>query len=283
MALERAFPGRGLSFHLLGSYADGSPAPTSDLDLIVLFPGILDSEEAVLANSVVSGLSAQPGPRLDVELQGEASVNPIWAVSLAQASVGIFGEPETEVSMPSMEAYAWALIEEVCSLTRRLRPRLASVSFPVDYPDREAPVFGYEQKPLLTADGTWVPSSKALAMVTGWGASAILAVRAGVFTPSRSMLIASYRQHVGDRWLQLLEQIEAECHIACNYLIPADGEGRRRLREIAARVLEFENHTLAIFEPAIHVRLTSAYDSKRSAAMAVLDSITFPNSAVGQQ
>ena len=112
-------------------------------------------------------------------------------------------------------------------------------------------------------------------MVTGWAATAIMAVRAGAFTPSRSMLITSYREQIGDDWLQLLEEIEDECHVVCNYLIPSDRAQRRRLRDIAARVLGFENHALSMFEPVISAALASPDQTKRRHAIGVLDDINF--------
>ena len=158
-AFESSFQGQGLNYHLLGSYAEGSATPVSDLDVIILFPGGLLGEEAAESERILRDLAARPGPRLDVEPRGELDLNPIWAVALASGSVRLFGNPETPVQMPSVADYAWALVEDVCSLIRRLRSRQRSVAFPVDYPDPEGVFFGYEQKPLLTASGAWVPSS----------------------------------------------------------------------------------------------------------------------------
>jgi hypothetical protein len=56
-----------------------------------------------------------------------------------------------------------------------------------------------------------------------------------------------YREHIGDEWATLLDDMAAWVRGAWQYRIPPAQEERAHLRAICARTLEFENHFLALY------------------------------------
>src|SRR5438067_7633490 len=73
-AFERTFPGRVRGYYVIGSYADGSATPISDLDLVVLFKGSRSEEEGRRAGLLEYALAATCPVRLDLTTSGEADV-----------------------------------------------------------------------------------------------------------------------------------------------------------------------------------------------------------------
>src|SRR5690348_16432064 len=55
-ALEALFPGRIGGYYLVGSYADGSFVPASDIDLVPIFRGRISPAENTLYRQLVSDL-----------------------------------------------------------------------------------------------------------------------------------------------------------------------------------------------------------------------------------
>lgn len=60
---EMVFPGRIRGYYLVGSYADGSATPTSDIDLQIWFKeGFIDQEEKDKARLTSQRISCDSGP-----------------------------------------------------------------------------------------------------------------------------------------------------------------------------------------------------------------------------
>ncbi len=227
---------------LLGSYASGKAHEASDLDLIVLFGQELSDDVKERAETLANGIARKITLDVDIAVCGTDDCPPVWAVALT-AGRTVYGDASISPALPTADEYAAALTADVRSLVQSLRPGQL-LSSPLQAPNQSLPLLGYEAKPLRSADGAWSPSTKALSMIAYWGASALIARRAGKFTPSRDDVIEIYRQEIGDDWTDLLVEIDRVCREEYSYAIPPDEEGCASVRALAERVLEFENYLL---------------------------------------
>jgi predicted nucleotidyltransferase len=272
-AFEEGFPGRVRNYAVLGSYARGTPRATSDLDVIVLFRGAVTSEERARAEELAARLKASAQIDLDLDVESEESLNPITAVCLT-AGRDVLGRP-LPGTIPPIDEYAWDAIVMTFDLVENLRPTMSRITHPLTLPNPALDFFGYEAKPLRDTDGRWAPSTKALSMVTGWAATAILAVSGGVYTPTKAEAIASYRTQIGDEWADLLDEIDDKCRRQWQYSIPSDTTDRANLKHIAGRTLAFENHALDVFRPHVLGKLTSSDEKKQGRAIDVLSKVCY--------
>jgi predicted nucleotidyltransferase len=81
--------------YVLGSYAEGTAVPGSDLDVLVVLRGTMTREEAEAARTVADELGAASPVRLDVLVRGEAELGRLHAVlqqSLRSGSRLVYGE-----------------------------------------------------------------------------------------------------------------------------------------------------------------------------------------------
>ena len=271
---EAAFPDRVRNYALLGSFAEGTAFPTSDVDVVVLFRGDFGGDEEGRAQEVAAKISETSGGNLDVGLAAEGSINPIWQVNL-QAGRELFGRTPLPDSLPPISSYGWALVEDVFSMIRQLRQGEAVITHPLSFPQGELELYGYEAKPLRDSTGRWAPSTKALSMITSRGASALLALEASVYTKTRSEAIVAYRTHIGDRWADLVEETERLCRDELAYRIPTDANDRARVKEIARRLLDFENDVVERCRVTVLSRLKSRDQSDQSQAIRVMEDVSY--------
>ncbi len=241
-AFEDAFAGERARYALLGSYATGTGRDSSDVDLLVVFQRSLSEEGRLRAAELVDRLAREVEIDADIGVCSVGDCPPVWAVCIG-AGRTIFGDQDLEPPLPSIEDYSRAVTSEVLSLMRGVRPGQPRTA-PLGLPNPQLPLFGYEAKPLRDADGRWAPSIKAMSMIAYWGATALIAHRAGRYVASKDHVIAAYRKFIADEWTDLLVDIERICHRKYDYVIPGDEAGRAEVRQLAFRVVTFENHLL---------------------------------------
>lgn len=241
-AFEAAFPTEHPRYVLLGSYTIGTAHEASDLDLIVIFPTNLSADGRTRADELIAQLPSGIQIDADIAVCSIDDCSPVWALCLAKGRT-VFGAESIAPPMPSIEDYTAALIADVKSLMQGLRPG-QKITAPLGPPNPALPLLGYEAKPLRGPDGVWRPSTKALSMIAFWGASALIALREGRVTASKDEVIELYRKVIGDEWTELLADVDRVCRREYSYAIPADEDGRERVRVLAERVLAFENYLL---------------------------------------
>jgi hypothetical protein len=229
---------------LVGSYASGAAREDSDLDLIVLFDVFTD-ELKVNAEQLIARLARELPMQADIAVCGVHRCPPLWAVSV-RAGRTIYGDESIEPTLPAIEAYTAALIGDVLGLMQGLRAG-KQLAAPLQLPDAALPLFGYEAKPLRDAGGQWRPSTKALSMIANWGATALIALHGRRFVPGKNDVIPMYRDLIGDEWAGLIEEIDRVCRRELSYSVPLDRADLARVRDIALRLLAFENHLVAVF------------------------------------
>jgi predicted nucleotidyltransferase len=269
-AFDGAFPGRVRAYYVSGSQANGSAVRTSDLDLTVIFQETTDPDEERRAAGLSERLSSESAIELDIDLTDEGRVSrnaPPW---LVLGSRRVAGE-DIRDRMRLMPIEEWARDRMHTSYWRlaTLFGRAGIVTPPVEYPDVADPYRGYLRRTVRLADGSRAPSSRDLIRHVGWAATAIIALRAGEYVPSKRECHVVYRRVIGDEWSGLLAEIYDLCRGEWKYLVP-DGEmDRRRLRGICERVLAFENHFLRLYIDFLREELRGSPEVRRTALQAL--------------
>lgn len=246
-AFEETFPGERCRYVVLGSYATGSARDTSDLDVLIVFAHTLTDDDRAQADRLIARQTSQLSIEADIGVCSVDDCRPVWAVAL-RAGRTVFGNPTLAPPLPTIEDYTLALIDDVLSLMRGLRPGQA-LSARLEAPNPQLPILGYEAKPLRDAQGRWAPSTKVMSMITSWGASALIAQRAGQFVATKDEVIDLYRSLIGDEWTNLLVAVDRECRQA-GYVLPTGPAAVGRMQHLARQILSFENYLLETFTTA---------------------------------
>ncbi len=129
---------------------------------------------------------------------------------------GLLGQlpllPIEEWTRERMHAAYWLLV------TVFNRPR--GVTLPLGYPDAADEFFGYARRTLRLPTGVEVPSTRDLIRVTGWIATALLALQAHVYVARKKECHDSYSHYIGGPWATLLHDIYHRLRTQWGYLIP---------------------------------------------------------------
>jgi len=161
-AFGDAFPDHPHGCFVLGSYARGTGHDSSDLDVIVVFNHRLTYKSKKQTDQLVPAIKTALNVEVDIGVCSIDDCPPVWSVCLRAGH--LVSGVDVQPPLPAIEDYVTALINDVVSLIRGLRPgrKVGSI---VDYPDPDLPLYGYEAKPLRDSAGHWAPSTKALSMI----------------------------------------------------------------------------------------------------------------------
>lgn len=268
-----AFPGRIRGFYLHGSQAERDSLPTSDLDLFILFHDTFRGDaERECAGEVRDACAASAPIELDIELGDEAALRAGLDPAFKFGSVLLYGE-DVRDAYPLVPLDEWARDRLHSSYWRivTLFARPLPVTLPLAYPDPDDEFYGYARRPTRLPDGGTAPGTRDLMRSVGWAATALLALDAGVYVARKRDCHTLYRQHIGDEWSDLLEQVYTQCRGAWRYLIPSDPAARAALRAICARTLSFENHFMARYRAYLLSELSIPVAAHRTQARWVLE------------
>ncbi len=258
-AFERAFPGRLRACYTLGSYADASAIVTSDLDLTLIFAGAFVShDERDAARRLASACAEQTKIELDIEIEDEETLSYGAGPNLKLASAHIYGL-DIRDQLPLVSLAEWTRDRMHSSWWRiaRLFARPAVITPPLEYPEPAQPFLGYTRRTVRLSKGRMVPSTRDLIRLTGWAATALLALQCGIYVPSKRVAHTLYHEHIGDPWDTLIADIYDLCRTRWSYLIPDAQEDRARLRGLCECTLLFERHFLARYNPYLIAELQS--------------------------
>ncbi|HEY7831966.1 MAG TPA: nucleotidyltransferase domain-containing protein [Ktedonobacterales bacterium] len=272
---EAAFPERVRGYYLHGSHAEGGGLPTSDLDLYILFrQHFRGAAERERAEQLRDACAARSAIELDIELGDETALGEGLDPTFKLGSTLIYGE-DVRASYPLLPLDEWALDRLHSSYWRiiTLFGRPLPVVTPLDFPDPADEFYGYTRRLTRLPGGGAAPGTRDLIRSVGWAATALLALRAGVYVARKRDCATLYREHIGDAWAELLEQLDTRCRGAWHYLIPTDGAERAELRDICARTLGFENHFLAVYHDYLLAELRGAAGPHRQQARWVLEQL----------
>jgi predicted nucleotidyltransferase len=238
-------------FYVAGSYAEGTPLPDSDIDLVVV---LRQSTQADLARRVADECIARSPLRLDLVALTAAELEDGFVAlipSFKTATLLVDGEDmRDELVLPPLAVFAAAWADRArrfMAATRRVE--IEEIRPSVGYPDPTGEFFGYDRATI----GPWYPpgttrSTKELVAIVGSVATTLVALRGGAYVPTKGKCARLYADHVGDEWTQLVNEVHAFCRGRLRYGVPKTADERARLRAICAQVLAFEQQALLSFE-----------------------------------
>ena len=267
-AYTRAYPGRVRGYFALGSFADASAVATSDLDITVVFKGAISAEERVSAGLLASDCARQCSIELDIELADEQTLARGASPNFKLGSALIAGEDIRE-RLPLLSLTDWTRDRMHSSWWRvaRLFARPDIVTLPLDYPEPADLFRGYTRRKVRLASGVEAPSTRDLIRLTGWAATALLALQCGSYVTRKSEAHRVYRERIGGKSAALIEKVYTLCRQRWGYLIPDDPAERAQLRDICDRTLTFERSFVSTYRAYLLTELRgSDTDGVRFAA-----------------
>jgi hypothetical protein len=246
-------PNRIQAAYLVGSYADGSAVPLSDIDLRLVFAGdFLDLEEEqrfLVVRQYCRDLSPIP---LDCPPLSEQRLlrDPAWsheAISIKCASRHLYGEDlRPRLVLPDLETYTRQVERATLYFFARVH-RIEMVVYPLGYPDPDGEFYGYVDSGRSAHDAPIDPdfaSTKLLVHFVGFAATGLLARQAGRLVVKKGDWLEAYQDAIHDEWTPYLERLYHLCRQEWGYRVPLDAADRLALRKLCAQALEFENHYL---------------------------------------
>ena len=280
-ACEAVLPGRLRSVYVTGSYGDETALASSDLDVTLVFAGHLTAEERAAAEGAVGSVARDCGVEMDASVAGEDELARGVPPLLKLGGRCVWGE-DRRGAMPPVPIEQWARerMHAAYWLIVNIFGRPVPVSLPLRYPDASDQFFGYARRTVRLADGREVPSTRDLIRVTGWAATALIALHGRAYVARKREMPAAYRRYVGDEHAALHEDISYWCRGQWSYLIPDDVAGRARLRDLCARTLAFENRFLAEYREWVLGELRSLDGDARQSARKMLGRVPLADVAI---
>jgi len=281
---EMRFPGRIRAYYAEGSYADRTAITTSDIDLVLIFKDrFVDEAERGMARRLGGYCASLSAIEFDLEIVDEQQARRNAFPTLKLASVLLYGtDIRDQLALPSISAWTRDRMYAAYWLIVKVFNRPPLVRYPLGYPQPDAAFFGYDQRMLRLPDGAQVRCTRDLVRVTGWAATALIALQTGTYVVRKRDCHLRYQQLIGDQWSDLLRVIYTRCKHEWGYRIPAAPADQRALRDMCVRTLEFENHFLCVFKDFVLSELCGDNLQARQDATWLLGQIPYHDDAIEQ-
>ena len=281
---ELRFPGRVRAYYAEGSYADRTAISTSDIDLVLIFKHrFVDDDEIGAARRLGAYCANLSAFELDLDITDEQQANHTAFPTLKLASVLLYGEDiRDQLALPSISAWTRDRMHAAYWLIVQVFNRPPLVRYPLGYPQPDAAFFGYDQRLLRLPDGAQVRCTRDLVRVTGWAATALIALQTGTYVVRKRDCHQRYHELIGDQWSELLRVIYERCNNEWSYRIPDAPGDQRELRAICARTLEFENHFMRVFKDFVLGELRGDDAEAKRAALWLLGKIPYDDDEIEQ-
>jgi hypothetical protein len=269
---ETALPGSVRAYYLTGSYAEGTAASTSDIDVVIAFrdgaaPAADGVRQALWLEKYCNLLSPIPvgaGRYPEAQLLEFGHRGRSWPaydgigrrVSLKLAGHLLYGEDlRDRIPVPPVEWWAracWAelgvgALRNMGQLRSRRDLTLARdvwLDFPLRYPDPGGDCFGYDGIRRPTRAGGVRNTTRGLVRAILRAANAMVAWKGRRCVANKGEVARAYGEVIGGAWAGLVAALDQTCRVELGYLVPEDGAARRRLRGVLAEALALENHFL---------------------------------------
>ena len=267
-----AFPGRIHSAYLVGSRADGSALPSSDIDLRIVFrANFLLGEEGRFfeVRQYLRSISRFeldcPPLSQDRLMQAEDWLHE--TIAIKEVSIFLYGTDLRPFlpPLPSLPVFTRHISRAPIIFMRKVRRGALVLRYPLDFPSAAGPFFGYDTSQSL----------KLLVQIPGFIASALLAMQAGQMVTRKSDWLPLYRQYIHDRWLPLLEDLNRIVRQDWEYRLPETEEDRQVLLELCRQVLAFENYYLEQYQQYLRLELASGIAYRRAVALERLAEVKY--------
>ena len=252
-SFEHVFPNRVRGYYLIGSYVEDTAVPLSDIDMFVLFANDFESlEEEELAKHQGQYCAKTSPIRLDIGAFPErklSELHPVPRTGLKLGSSLLYGTDVREhIPLPPLSEYYAAFIEGTRYFISLLRNG-AQITIPVNYPDMNAPYYGYTNKnipewyPLTTQFGT-----KELVATTTRIASSIVVRENQIYVPGKKAAVTLF-QNTNNLWAQFVYEVYHRCKLDWKYRVPRARHEQQHLNDLCQQMLAFENMFLQQYCP----------------------------------
>jgi hypothetical protein len=263
------------AYYLLGSYADNTAVPTSDVDLFVVSKEPLDPAEHELYGHIAHQCSLLAGIQFQTGVVDETCLGGL--PGLAACRLFVYGEDVGDRIPPlqpgdSVRKALSSAVHVLCELHDQPPP----LALPLTYPDPEGAFFGYERNGLPAPGGWNGPGTKKLINAVSMVAGALVAIQSDHPVLCRADCVTMYRTYVGDHWSDFVEQVCSLRTPQRGYAIPNDSDERQRLRRLCAQMPAFTNHFLDRYKEHVLVQLNSATEVQVRWAAQELTSVRYP-------
>lgn len=280
-SFEIAFPGRVRGYYIEGSQADQTGLATSDIDINIVFKHTFADDERQTALDLAEYCNSLSTMELDVDILDEQQAAKGVGPALKLGSTFIYGEDtRDQFSLIPIEAWARERTNIAYWLMIKVFGRPPLVVLPLNYPDPEAEFYGYTRRKVRLADGSEVDSTRDLIRVVGWIGTALVALTSGHYVAGKRDCHRLYREHIGDEWADLLEDIYHKCRGDWHYVIPQSTAERAELQEICRRTLAFENHFLSIYKTFLLAELQTGTVQAKTHILWLLGEIVYHDPAL---
>jgi hypothetical protein len=284
---EGVFPERIRGYYLSGSYANATAAPTSDLDLTILFKDrYRDQAESDRAQQLCAAIEAlHPAIFVDMGYLSEQSLRQADRISVAlqlkMSSSLIYGEDiRDQITAIPDARYVRDAMHIPYFSSRYGRSQLHVLRFPLDYPNPKGRFYGYDGWSLASSGDAEQASIKMLVVIVGRIATAIVALHSGAYVGTKRDSVALYRKHIHDEWMDLVEQVYDACKVRWQYRVPTKPSDQEQLRALCQRALDFENHFFALYRSYLLDELNSSEREGQLRALERLGQIIYPDEAI---
>ena len=281
---ELRFPGRIRAYYAEGSYADRTAIATSDIDLVLIFKHrFVDEDEAGAARQLGAYCASLSAFELDLEIIDEQHAARSAFPTLKLASVLLYGEDiRDQLPLPPIGEWTRDRMHVAYWLIVQVFNRPPVVRYPLGYPRPDEMFFGYDQRMLRLPDGSRARCTRDLVRVTGWAATALIALRTGTYVVRKRDCHQRYHELIGDQWSELLRVIYERCKHEWSYRIPESPADQSALCAICMHTLEFENHFLRVFKEFVLSELRGDDAEARRAAVWLLGQIPYHDDEIEQ-
>jgi hypothetical protein len=279
---ELRFPGRIRAFYAEGSYADRTAIATSDIDLVLIFKDrFADEDEAGAARQLGAYCANLSAFELDLDIIDEQQLRRSAFPTLKLASVLLYGEDiRDQLVLPTIGEWTRDRMHAAYWLIVQVFNRPPLVRYPLGYPQPDEAFLGYDQRLMRLPDGAHVRCTRDLVRVTGWAATALIALQIGTYVVRKRDCHMRYHELIGDQWSELLRAIYMRCKHEWGYRIPAAPADQRALQDMCMRTLEFENHFLRLFKPFVLGELYGDDAEAKRAAVWLLGQIPYEDDQI---
>jgi len=272
---EMAFPERIKAFYLLGSYAYGSPVPTSDIDINIVFRDANAPTQAVSAKlgfgvrvsedeeqrfffvneqlRLLSPIDLGLGARQEAEFRSGFNPNGDQVLRFLYGEDLLAGLSARPADDDRLRSHRWKKIQRAYDLIYSTHTRADRTDGNLPLPDENGPFYGYDE-PRRDGFGTAIKSMEPFFNACVFPVCTARLEMVGVSVTRKDKVAAAYREHVGDEWSEFVEQAFLLIRETWHYRIPEDQSDQSRLRELCRTANQFCARFLDLYRATAQAR-----------------------------
>ncbi|GCE16101.1 nucleotidyltransferase domain-containing protein [Tengunoibacter tsumagoiensis] len=272
---ETTFPRRFRSYYLFGSYANGQGRATSDVDLCLVPQGSSTLEERQQFQKLRQYCALISPLTVDMIILDENYLLREGHFRIKTGSRLLLGT-DLRSQMPdiTLEQYLQQYTQAPLSYLTQVFRKTDVVKYPLTYPDPYGSFYGYDQATLLPS-GEPRQNIKGLVSATSWAASILVAWKTHKLVATKSDSVLLYKQTINDQWTGFIEEVYERGNRQWQYLVPQETSERLMLRDLCARMLEFENYFLRCYRDYLLIELDKGTE-RRQLALRGFQTVSYP-------